>query len=103
MYSKNLLFVQLETDKFFYLSLTNLYFQVLDPLVTGRPADQKNLEGYLRRMENALESFDSLWLGQGHKFITGENITVADLLAACEVEQPSEYRFLILKSSSMSH
>ncbi|KAI8437057.1 hypothetical protein MSG28_010426 [Choristoneura fumiferana] len=62
--------------------------KVLDPLVTGRPVDNKQVEGYLRRMENALDSFDSLWLGQGHQFITGDNICVADLLAACEVEQP---------------
>uniref|UniRef100_A0A0K8TV27 Glutathione-S-transferase n=1 Tax=Epiphyas postvittana TaxID=65032 RepID=A0A0K8TV27_EPIPO len=62
--------------------------KVLDPVVTGKPVDTKQLEGYVRRMEGALDSFDQLWLGQGHNFITGDNICVADLLAACELEQP---------------
>lgn len=43
-------------------------------------------------MENAVSEFDTKWLGRGTDFIVpGDKPTVADLIAACELEQPSEY------------
>lgn len=38
-------------------------------------------------MESCLDDIENLWLSQG-KFIAGDEITVADLFAACEIEQP---------------
>ncbi|CAG4971131.1 unnamed protein product [Colias eurytheme] len=66
-----------------------MYFRVkyLTPITTGEPADPKTLAGYERRMFNAIQEFDTLWLGK-HEFVTGNTITVADLLAAVELEQP---------------
>lgn len=29
-----------------------------------------------------------LWLSQGHQYVAGEQISVADVFAACELEQP---------------
>lgn len=41
-------------------------------------------------MVSALELFESKWLNNGTEFIAGNTITVADLFAACELEQPSK-------------
>lgn len=67
-----------------------MYFRVkyLNPVMFGKPTDAKTLEGYESRMEAALTEFDTKWLGRGTDFITGNTPTVADLLAACELEQP---------------
>ncbi|XP_063383720.1 glutathione S-transferase theta-1-like [Cydia fagiglandana] len=67
-----------------------MFFRVkaLDPIITGKTPDLKTLQGYERRMESALDTFNDLWLGQGKPFVAGDRISVADLLAACEVEQP---------------
>ncbi|XP_052741376.1 glutathione S-transferase theta-1 [Bicyclus anynana] len=62
--------------------------KVLDPTITGVAPNAKTLSGYENRMISALETFENHWLQKGTKFIAGDNITVADLLAACELEQP---------------
>nr|UYI58579.1 glutathione S-transferase 8 [Grapholita molesta] len=67
-----------------------MFFRVkaLDPIITGKAPEPKTLQGYERRMESALNTFEDLWLGRGHRYVAGDSISVADLLAACEVEQP---------------
>ncbi|XP_049873808.1 glutathione S-transferase theta-1 [Pectinophora gossypiella] len=67
-----------------------MYFRVkfLEPRLFGKVPSEKSIAGWEERMENALEDFDSKWLGRGHAFITGDSATVADVLAACEIEQP---------------
>ncbi|XP_045448063.1 glutathione S-transferase theta-1 [Melitaea cinxia] len=67
-----------------------MYFRLkyIDPILFGRNPDPKTLEEYFKRMETALETFETKWLGDGKEFVAGNSITVADLLAACELEQP---------------
>ncbi|CAD0201189.1 unnamed protein product [Chrysodeixis includens] len=67
-----------------------MFFRVkfLIPSIVGKPEEPKNLEGYRRRMEAALTEFNTKWLGRGNDFLVGNTPTVADLFAACEVEQP---------------
>lgn len=67
-----------------------MYFRVkyLNPVMFGKPADPVSLAGYESRMEAALTEFNEKWLGRGTDFINGNSPTVADLLAACELEQP---------------
>ncbi|KAG7308445.1 hypothetical protein JYU34_005651 [Plutella xylostella] len=50
--------------------------------------DSEKIPSYQKRMETALDEFSTLWLGRGNQYILGDTATVADLLAACEVEQP---------------
>lgn len=38
-------------------------------------------------MQRCLDDIEKLWLSQG-KYIVGNELTVADLFAACEIEQP---------------
>ncbi|XP_072949453.1 glutathione S-transferase theta-1-like [Epargyreus clarus] len=68
----------------------SMYFRVkhLNPIISGKPPNPSTVANYEQRMVLALETFDNLWVGQGNAFITGNSITVADLLAACELEQP---------------
>lgn len=67
-----------------------MYFRVayMNPILTGSPVDLKSAAGYKKRMVASLEDFNTKWLGRGTDFIVGNNITVADLVAACELEQP---------------
>ncbi|PZC85733.1 hypothetical protein B5X24_HaOG200251 [Helicoverpa armigera] len=67
-----------------------MYFRVkyLNPIMFGKPVDAKSLVGYESRMVSALTDFNTKWLGRGTDFINGDTPTVADLLAACELEQP---------------
>lgn len=65
-----------------------LYFQVkwLRPMLTGKQPTEEKLSGYLSRMENCLNEIETLWLSRG-PYIVGDKISVADLLASCEIEQ----------------
>ncbi|KAG6444580.1 hypothetical protein O3G_MSEX003456 [Manduca sexta] len=67
-----------------------MYFRVayMNPILTGSKLDDKTIENYKRRMLTALEDLDTKWLGRGTEYIAGDTITVADLVAACELEQP---------------
>lgn len=67
-----------------------MYFRVkyMDPILFGKAADARSLAAYESRMENSLSDLDTKWLGRGTDFIVGNTPTVADLLAACELEQP---------------
>ncbi|XP_037301696.1 LOW QUALITY PROTEIN: glutathione S-transferase theta-1-like [Manduca sexta] len=69
-----------------------MYFRVayMNPILTGSKLDDKTIENYKRRMLTALEDLHTKWLGRGTEYIAGDTITVADLVAACELEQPRE-------------
>lgn len=68
----------------------------MNPIFTGSPPDPKSAEGYKKRMISSLEDFDTKWLGRGTDFIVGNSITVADLIAACELEQPSKISYKLI-------
>ncbi|XP_059052291.1 glutathione S-transferase theta-1 [Achroia grisella] len=67
-----------------------MYFRTayLDPVVFGTKVTPAKISGFEQRMELALENFSTKWLGRGSDFVTGNTITVADLIAICELEQP---------------
>uniref|UniRef100_A0A182UKQ6 glutathione transferase n=1 Tax=Anopheles melas TaxID=34690 RepID=A0A182UKQ6_9DIPT len=67
-----------------------IYFQYvwLRPLMFGTKVDPKQAEKYRARMERSLDFIEREYLGSDARFIAGDEITVADLLAACEIEQP---------------
>lgn len=66
----------------------------MDPILFGRNPTEEQINGYKQRMDFALQLFETKWLGRGTDFIVGNSITVADLWAACELEQPSKCIFL---------
>lgn len=64
------------------------FFQFLMPMMLGTKVNEKKVEDFKRRMETVLEQFETIWL-KDKPFVAGNQVTIADLLAACELEQPS--------------
>jgi len=61
----------------------------LRPMMFKRPVNEKSVKTFQEGMENCLHEIEHIWLNDGkNKFICGDNITIADLLACCELEQP---------------
>lgn len=59
----------------------------LKPLMTGKPAEPERVARFKARMDESLDLLENIWL-KDRPFLTGDKITIADLLGACEVEQP---------------
>ncbi|XP_062137777.1 glutathione S-transferase theta-1 isoform X1 [Drosophila sulfurigaster albostrigata] len=65
-----------------------LYFRTvwLDPLLTGRAPTEAKIETLRILMERNLDIIEEVWLAKS-EFLTGSSLTVADIFAACEIEQ----------------
>lgn len=59
------------------------------PLMYGKPTETQLLQKAAKIRDEALDKIEQRWLNQS-KFIAGDKLTVADLFAACEIEQSSE-------------
>ena len=57
-------------------------------LVTGT-VDNKRVAAAEKALRACLDDFEKMWLRDGRKYVAGEEICVADILAVCELEQPS--------------
>ncbi|GLV32972.1 Glutathione S transferase T3 [Carabus blaptoides fortunei] len=68
--------------------LCNFYFQrkYLTPIRTGVPMKEEHIQDSEDRLVGCLEKIENMWLDK-QKFLAGDDITVADILAACELEQ----------------
>uniref|UniRef100_F4MI64 glutathione transferase n=1 Tax=Chironomus riparius TaxID=315576 RepID=F4MI64_9DIPT len=68
-----------------------MYFQTkwLIPRLSGNPIDEKKAAAYKKLMEQSLNNLENVWLESAdRKFLASEEISFADILAACELEQP---------------
>ncbi|CAL4082355.1 unnamed protein product [Meganyctiphanes norvegica] len=67
-----------------------MYFQTkfIIPKMTGTEPDMKTVERSQDRMETILDQFEEIWL-DNRPYVAGDKITVADIVAICELEQPS--------------
>ncbi|XP_047492664.1 glutathione S-transferase theta-1-like isoform X1 [Penaeus chinensis] len=67
-----------------------MFFQhkFLRPKMLGMPVNEKKVAEFQERMEIVLDQLETIWL-KDHPFIAGDHVTIADLVAACELEQPS--------------
>ncbi|XP_078107829.1 glutathione S-transferase theta-2 [Sander vitreus] len=61
--------------------------EVLVPQQTGSPVDEGRLVGALSQLEETLDRLEAMFLRR-QPFLCGDDITVADLLAVCELMQP---------------
>lgn len=61
--------------------------QVLIPAQTGSQVDQGRLARALSQLDETLDKLESMFLGR-QSFLCGSDVTVADLLAVCELTQP---------------
>lgn len=65
----------------------------LKPRVAGKaPGDDQIIASAQKQMEHTLDDIERYWLkdSDSKPFIAGEGLSFADLLAACELEQPSK-------------
>ncbi|CAG9771628.1 unnamed protein product [Ceutorhynchus assimilis] len=67
-----------------------LYFwhKWLIPIMTESEPNERKVAAQESEMVTCLDEIETLWLSQGHKYLTGDQISVADIFAACEMEQP---------------
>ena len=68
-----------------------MYFQTkwLIPKLSGQPVNEKKSAAYKKLMEQSLDTLENVWLENADKkFLASEEISFADVLAACELEQP---------------
>uniref|UniRef100_A0A069DPX0 glutathione transferase n=1 Tax=Panstrongylus megistus TaxID=65343 RepID=A0A069DPX0_9HEMI len=65
-----------------------MYFRLmwLEPLATGRIPGVKDIQLCKTQMTNACDIIENHWLK--NKFICGDEISIADVLAVAELEQP---------------
>lgn len=69
--------------------ILSIAFQFLRPMMFQKPVNEKSVKTFQDGMENCLREIEQIWLKDGkNKFICGDDITIADLLACCELEQP---------------
>lgn len=59
------------------------------PKMFGSEVNMKKVADFQSRMEDALEKFETVWL-KDQPFLAGNKISIADIIAACELEQPSK-------------
>lgn len=64
--------------------------QWIEPKFFGKEAAPKRIAGYERRMADCLDQFEELWLSKT-PYIAGDQISAADVWAACEIEQPRKH------------
>lgn len=68
-----------------------MYFQVkwLLPLMSGEQPSPTKVAFLKNNMEKTLDLLENTWLeGAQHPFLATKEISFADILAACELEQP---------------
>ena len=69
-----------------------MYFQTkwLIPSMTQSSPNEKRVQSFKGKMETNLQEIENIWLDGGKKnFIAGDELSVADIWACCELEQPS--------------
>jgi len=56
------------------------------PFFTGDLPEEKEVARYRKIYEQSLDTLENIWL-ESDNFVTGNTVTYADILAACDVEQ----------------
>jgi hypothetical protein len=69
--------------------------QAVDPLITGIEPQSKEVEKLQIGVEYVLNSIENIWLKNNY-FIVGNEISIADLMAATELEQLSNNNDIII-------
>lgn len=72
-------------------SFGSMYFVTgyVIPKSTKQPVNEQKLAKYKKGLNTVLDEISNIWLKDG-RFIGGKDLTIADLLAVTELEQPSK-------------
>lgn len=65
----------------------------LDPLLSGKASSAEKVENLKAHMEMNLDIVENVWL-ENTEFLCGNQLTVADIFAACEIEQTRKFYFI---------
>lgn len=57
-------------------------------MLSGEPPNEKLVKMFFSGMEVTCDTLVTVWL-KNKRFLCGNEISIADLLGACELEQPS--------------
>ena len=60
----------------------------------GKTVSDARLAEAKKDMIKTLDFISNVWLADGNKFLTGNTISIADIMAATEIEQTSKWVFL---------
>ncbi|KAL7294120.1 hypothetical protein TKK_0012151 [Trichogramma kaykai] len=58
------------------------------PMRTGQQSPPEELERLMKDMDACLDQIENIWLRDGAIFLTGQEISIADIVGACEIEHP---------------
>lgn len=61
------------------------------PMISQTPPNEKRVAEQLERVNKTLDMIENIWLDGGKKkyIAGGDEISVADIMACCELEQPT--------------
>ncbi|XP_063700961.1 glutathione S-transferase theta-1-like [Culicoides brevitarsis] len=74
----------------------------ITPFITGEKPSPKEVKRYEKIFEQSLNTLENVWLEE-QKFIAGNKITYADILAACDIEQTKIAGYHPLKNRPKLH
>uniref|UniRef100_A0A1L8E4P8 glutathione transferase n=1 Tax=Nyssomyia neivai TaxID=330878 RepID=A0A1L8E4P8_9DIPT len=57
------------------------------PMLTGEEADEEQVRQLEAHLCDTLDIMENIWL-KSNPYIAGEHLTIADVFAACDIEQP---------------
>lgn len=63
----------------------------MKPLLTGVASDEKEVEAAKKEMEATMDNFEKMWLNDDEDYVVGKEISVADLMALCEIDEIREF------------
>lgn len=62
--------------------------KVINPMM-GKPVNEESLKKFGDQLHGVLEVIENIWLKE-NPFIAGKELSIADLLATTEMEQPGQ-------------
>lgn len=70
----------------------SMFFQTkfIRPLISGKPARPDLVDFWKTKMEEALDQVENIWL-RSSSYLVGDQISIADLIGLCEIDQPRKF------------
>jgi glutathione S-transferase len=70
--------------------------KIIIPLAKGQPPNERSVKTFEKGLEGVLEQIEKVWLRE-NPYIAGKELSIADLLAVTELEQPGMADFDVRK------